>query len=240
MMSILFYTALLLITLAFFVVICVAWVLTVFIDRKRVVLHWLSGMWTRVYFGIVPAWHRQVSGKENIVPGEAYVVVVNHRSMLDIPLMYVLPFNFKWVSKKEVYKWPLFGWVLWMHGDIAIERGSSKSLRGMMSRGKDNLAQGVSVIIFPEGTRSKTEQLGRFHEGAFLLAREAGVGVLPCVTTGTDTAFDGWRINFKNRFRVKILPPVSAAQVQSSAPKDLAASLREVMNAEREGMKRGV
>lgn len=237
MLSVLFYILLLAATLVFFVVICVAWLVTISFDRNRVVLHWLSRMWTNVYFGVVPSWRRKVGGKENIKKGEPYVVVVNHKSMLDIPLMYVLPFNFKWVSKREVYKWPLFGWVLWMHGDIAIERGGSKSLRKLVDDGKKNLSRGISVIIFPEGTRSKTGGLGRFHEGAVMLAKQAGVAILPCVSVGTGTAFDGWRFNFRNRFRINILPPVSADKVKAADTKELTAALHEAMSAEYERMK---
>lgn len=237
MLSVIYYILLLSVTLVFFLVMCVAWLLTVPFDRNRVVLHWLSRMWTVVYFGVVPSWRRRVKGRENIRKGEPYVVVVNHKSMLDIPLMYVLPFNFKWVSKKEVYKWPLFGWVLWMHGDIAIERGGAKSLRKLVDDGKRNLTRGISVIIFPEGTRSKTDGLGRFHEGAFILAKQAGVAVLPCVTTGTGTAFKGWKFNFRNKFRVHVLPPVSAETVQASNTKELTAVVQEMMEAEYEKMR---
>lgn len=237
MLTIIYYILLFAVTVLFFVIICVAWALTAAFDRDRVVLHWLSRLWTRCYFGMFPSWRRRVGGKENIKKGQPYVVVVNHSSMLDIPLMYVLPFNFKWVSKREVYKWPMFGWVLRMHGDIAIERGSSKSLRQMMEGGKKNLSRGISVIIFPEGTRSKDGQLGRFREGAFLLAKEAGVPVLPCVTTGTDTAIKGWKLNFRNRFRVNVLPPVSVGELRSADIKELASRTRGQMNAEHEKMK---
>lgn len=237
MLSVFFYIVLLVVTLFFFVMICVAWVFTVAFDRRRIVLHWLSGLWTKIYFGMIPGWRRRVSGAGNIRKGEAYVVIVNHRSMLDIPLMYVLPFNFKWVSKREVYKWPMFGWVLWMHGDIAIERSSSRSLRQMIDKGRENLGRGTSVIVFPEGTRSKTDKLGRFHEGAFLLAKEAGVGILPCVTTGTDTAFKGWRVNFRNRYNINILPPLSAAEVAGATPKEMAARMQQQMSAEWEKMR---
>lgn len=237
MLSVLCYIVLLSFTLVFFLVICVAWLVTVPFDRDRVVLHWLSKMWTNFYFGVVPLFRRKVRGKENIRKGEAYVVVVNHKSTLDIPLMYVLPFNFKWVSKKEVYSWPLFGWVLWMHGDITIERGGTNSLRKLVEDGKKNLSRGISVIIFPEGTRSKTDDLGRFHEGAVMLAKQAGVAILPCVSLGTGTAFIGWKFNFRNKFKINILPPVSAEEVQAANTKELTAALRETMNAEHQKMR---
>lgn len=124
-----------------------------------------------------------------------------------------------------------------MHGDIAIERGGAKSLRKLVDDGKRNLTRGISVIIFPEGTRSKTDGLGRFHEGAFILAKQAGVAVLPCVTTGTGTAFKGWKFNFRNKFRVHVLPPVSAETVQASNTKELTAVVQEMMEAEYEKMR---
>lgn len=236
-LSILFYIFFLAFTLVSFVVLSIAFVLTILFDRKRTVLHNLSRLWTRCYFGIIPSWRVKVEGKENVDPDKAYVVIVNHRSMLDILLMYVLPLEFKWVSKKEVYKWPLFGWVLWMHEDIAIKRGTAGAVRKMVRDGKRWLSNGVSVIVFPEGSRSRTERLNRFHEGAFLLAQQAGVEILPCVSEGTGTAFNGWKLNFDNRFRLKILPPVPVDEVVATPPKEMARRMHDVMAAEYENIR---
>ncbi len=207
MMAIIIYFVLALWTLVFFVAICVAWALTVWWDRSRIVVHKLSRAWALGYFRIVPGWKLKIDG--GIDKKKTYVVVANHRSMLDIVLMYALPLhNFKWVSKKEVYRWPLFGWVLWMHGDVAIERGSAAGVRKMIREGRQWLRRGVSIVAFPEGTRNKSDGLGKFREGAFMLAREAGVEILPVVMTGTDTALEGGKLNLHNAFTVNILLPM--------------------------------
>lgn len=234
-LSALFYIVFLAFTLVYFVIMCVVFVLTVPFDRKRIVLHWFSRAWAMCYFRAVPTWKLVVEGRENVAQGQAYVVAVNHRSMIDIILMYVLPLrNFKWVSKKEVYKWPLFGWVLWMHGDVTIERGSAASARRMMHDGAAWLGRGVSMVIFPEGSRSKTDRLNRFHDGAFKMAKEAGVPLLPVVTTGTGSVFKGWRINFRNVYRVRIMPPVSAEEVARTDTKELTERVYGMMVAEHE------
>jgi 1-acyl-sn-glycerol-3-phosphate acyltransferase len=194
-------------TLVFFVAMCVVWVLTVWWDGSRVVIHRLSRVWALGYFRLVPGWKLTVEG--SVDRRGTYVVVANHRSMLDIVIMYALPLgNFKWVSKREVYRWPLFGWVLWMHGDVTIERGSAAGARRMLYEGAAWLRRGVSMVIFPEGTRSNGEGLGRFREGAFMLAREAGAEVLPVVLRGTDTALKKGGLNMRNKFEVRILPPM--------------------------------
>ena len=239
-LSVLFYIIFLAFTLVYFVIMCVAFVLTVPFDRDRIVLHRLSRAWALCYFRAVPTWRLVVEGRENVDRKQAYVVVVNHRSMIDIILMYVLPLrNFKWVSKREVYKWPLFGWVLWMHGDVTIERGSASSVRQMMAGGSKWLGRGVSMVVFPEGSRSKTDNLGRCREGAFALAKQAGVPILPVVTLGTGSVLEkGGRLNFRNVYRVRILPPVSAEEVAAADVKELTQKMYDLMSAEHEELKK--
>ncbi len=206
-MVVIIYVVLALWTLIFFVVICVLWVLTAWWDGTRVVIHNLSRMFSLGYFWLVPGWKMKVEG--SVDKKGTYVVVANHRSMVDIILMYALPLrNFKWVSKREVYRWPIFGWILWMHGDVAIERGTASGVRRMMREGVKWLHRGVSMTVFPEGTRNKGEGLGKFREGAFMLAKEAGVEVLPVVLGGTDTVFRDKKLNRHNTFTVRILPPM--------------------------------
>ena len=114
--SILYYILLVVFTLLCFIPFAVLFLLTVLFDRERVVLHWASRMWSYGIFRLCPWWRIRIEGAEKIDRSRPWVIVTNHQSMLDIPLMYVLPTTFKWVSKKEVQKMPVFGWVLWMHG----------------------------------------------------------------------------------------------------------------------------
>lgn len=230
MKSVLYYITITLFTVLYFVPFGILFLLTVCFDRERSLLHHASRFWSTAIFGINPFWRIKIVGRENITKGVPYVVVTNHQSMLDIPIMYCLPFNFKWVSKKEVARMPIFGWVLRMHGDIMIERGAASSAKKMINDGCEHLELGTSVIIFPEGTRSKDGNVGRFKEGAFLLAKSAGVGVLPCIIDGTGSANKGWRLTIPHSFTVTILPPISSEEVRDSGIKELTENVRKLYN----------
>ena len=226
--SILYYLVLLSWSLAYFVFMLLLFALTVAFDRERKALHAASRFWARSIFFLNPLWRLRVEGREHINPKGAYVVTVNHQSMVDIPLMYVLPkINFKWVAKSGVYKWPLFGVVLWLHGDITVDdRGSVRKTLGFMSKGLEHLHRGTSVIIFPEGSRSRDGEVHNFKEGAFLLAREAGVPILPCVIDGAKTFIKGWRVRC-NTFTVRSTPPVPAGKVAETPVREVLAEVRE-------------
>lgn len=228
MKSIAYYIAITIFTILFFVPFSLLFVLTVAFDRERALLHHASRLWSKTIFRINPWWRVRVEGLEHIQKGVPYVVITNHQAMLDIPIMYWLPFNFKWVSKREVAKMPIFGWVLRMHGDILIERGATGSAKKMIKDGCGRLRRGTSVIIFPEGTRSRDGHVGRFKEGAFLLAKSASVAILPCIIDGTGSLNKGWRLAMPHRFSVKILPPISSEVVAQSDIKELTAKAREL------------
>ncbi len=228
LVSILYYIVIAVWSLAYFVFMLLLFAATAAFDRERVALHKASRVWARSIFLLNPLWRLRVEGRERVARDAAYVVTVNHQSMLDIPLMYVLPhLNFKWVAKSGVYRWPLFGVVLWLHGDITVdERGSVRKTMEFMNEGKERLAHGTSVVIFPEGTRSRDGEIHNFKEGAFRLAEEAGVDILPCVIDGAKTFMNGWRTR-RNTFTVKILPPVPAARLRECGTRETMKSVRE-------------
>jgi 1-acyl-sn-glycerol-3-phosphate acyltransferase len=236
--SILYYPIVLAWSVFYFLLMCAAWLLTVLFDRERVVLHRMSHLWAHSIVWVNPLWRLKVTGRENVSREESYVVTVNHQSMIDIPLMYVLPkINFKWVAKREVYRWPLFGAVLWFHGDIVVEQGSARAARGFMAKGKERLAGGTSVVIFPEGTRSSDGAIHNYKEGAFLLAKEAGVPILPCVVNGARDFIKGWRIN-RTTFEIAIMPPVAAERVAEVPTRELMAEVREASMAKLEQLRK--
>ncbi len=173
-------------------------------DRKRRVVHALSKLLTDIIFGLPPHWHRRVVGAENVDRSKAYVIVLNHNSMVDIACFYCVPLVFKWVSKREVYKIPFIGRFLLAHGDIIIDRGSASEAMGKVTeRGRMWLSRGASVCIFPEGTRSKDGEIHRFKAGAFLLAKKAGVPILPVVLDGTTGLMRGkLRLNWRNTITI--------------------------------------
>ena len=231
MLSVIYYIV---VSMAWLVLYLASWVALIVcypFDKKRVVVHKLSAWLTATVFIFAPLARRKVEGAENIDPEKAYVMVLNHQSMVDILSIYNLPLVFKWVSKKEVYRIPLVGRLLLMHGDIVINRASAKEAMQLVhSKGKEWLKKGASVSIFPEGTRSKDGQIHNFKAGAFILAKDAGVPILPIVLDGTDKLIrKGWMINWRNRITIKVLPPISAEEVQNRDIKDVMAQVKEDM-----------
>jgi 1-acyl-sn-glycerol-3-phosphate acyltransferase len=231
MLTIIYYLVVLASSKVLYVLSFIALVVCYPFDKKRVVVHRISKWITDVFFGLCPLMKREVIGLENIDPKKTYVMVLNHQSMVDILSIYNLPLVFKWVSKKEVYRIPIVGRLLFAHGDIVINRASAKEAMQLVhTKGKEWLAKGASVSIFPEGTRSKDGELHNFKAGAFILAKDAGVPILPIVLDGTNTLIrKGWMINWRNRITIKVLPPISAEEVQNRDIKDVMAQVKEDM-----------
>ncbi len=200
-------------------------------DKKRFVVHKLSKWLTDSFFGFGLVMKRKVEGIENLDPKGTYVMVLNHNSMVDILSIYNLPLVFKWVSKREVYRIPIVGRLLLAHGDIVINRASTKEAMQLVhTRGKQWLAKGASVAIFPEGTRSKDGEIHNFKAGAFILAKDAEVPILPIVLDGTDRVVrKGFFMNWSNRITIKILPPVSKQDVVERPIKEVMAEVHDNM-----------
>ena len=209
----------------------VAFVLTVPFDKQRKVVHELSRALVYMFVMVPPMWKRRVEGLEHIEKDKPYVIVINHQSMIDIMMLYLVPMTFRWVSKREVYRIPFIGRFLLLHGDITIDRKQgSKAMRKVMEKGQMWLGRGVSVAMFPEGTRSKDGEIHRFKAGAFALAKEAGVGILPVVMDGSTTMFKpSMMVNWRNEFVIRVLPPVTAEEVAQTDQSELMEQVREKM-----------
>ena len=156
-----------------------------------------------------PLWHFRRSGVRVPNPRRPYVVVSNHESFADILLISHLPWEMKWLSKAEMFRIPVLGWMMSLAGDIPIRRGFGPSALEAIEQCKATLRNRVSVMIFPEGTRSATGRMLPFKDGAFRLAIEAGVPVLPLVVAGTGTALPkkGWKMG-RATAEVRVLEPV--------------------------------
>ena len=157
-----------------------------------------------------PLWKFTVTGTIPDDPRHPYVVVANHESFVDILLISHLPFEMKWMSKSEFFKIPLLGWMMTLAGDIKLVRGDKKASAQALLDSRDRLDKQVSVMIFPEGTRSKSGELGEFRDGAFRIAIQAGVPIVPLAVLGTRDALikHDWRFGVSEA-EVRVLEPIS-------------------------------
>lgn len=194
----------------FIPVIAVVYVVTWPFDRTH---YWAGYMYRKMpvlHQKLTPMWHFRITGDLPANPRNPYVVVANHESFADILLISHLPFEMKWLSKAEMFKIPIAGWLMYLAGDIKLDRGDRDSAKAAMDRCKWYLDHKVCVMVFPEGTRAADGELGKFKDGAFRLAIEAGVPVLPLAVHGTKEALrkHDWRFGRANA-ACHVMEPVS-------------------------------
>lgn len=185
-------------------------------DREKLV-HAQNFWWSDALVALNPFWSLEVKGLEHIDPGETYVIVANHQSLADIILMYQTRMHFKWVAKKELLKVPFIGGLLWVNDHVLISRGDFSSIKEVYRKAAERLRSGISMLFFPEGTRSDTDEMGEFQNGAFKLAIREHKKLLPVYVGGTREAIPkgGWIFNTKVNARLIILPPIDTSAYQA-------------------------
>jgi len=171
---------------------------------------------------LTPRWHFAVRGTLPADPRLPYIVVANHESFADMLLLCLLPWEMKYFSKIEIMWIPILGWSMWAARDVGVKRGRAVSARLAMAACRERLRHHVSVLIFPEGTRSPTSEMLPFKDGAFRLAVDSGVPILPLAIYGTRDAIArrDWRINPATA-TVEVLPPIPTAGVNQQELKQL-------------------
>lgn len=174
----------------------------------------------------------RISGLDKLNPAQSYVIVSNHQSFFDVFVMYGwLPMIFRWMMKIELYKIPLVGQACAAAGHIFIDRKNPLSARRSIEIAEKQLQNGISVVIFPEGTRTMTGQMGKFKRGAFFLATDLKLPVVPVTLKGS---FERLR---KNSFCVNpgtiemfIHDPIDVSQYLPDQNQQLIQNTREIIN----------
>jgi 1-acyl-sn-glycerol-3-phosphate acyltransferase len=161
-------------------------------------------------------------------PRRPYVVVANHESYADIFLISCFPWEMKWLSKDTMFKIPCMGWMMQMAGDIRLIRGKRESAVDAIRQCRDRLAKKVSIMIFPEGTRSKDWEMLPFKDGAFRLAIEAKAPILPIAVAGTRSAMAKGTFRFQPaRAIAQALEPIETADLTLADLQALKQRVRE-------------
>src|SRR5215218_2136998 len=199
-------------------------------DRGRYIVGYVFRRIGPVMATLNPLWSFRYSGAMPKNPRRPYVVVSNHESFADILLISHLPWEMKWLSKAELFRIPIMGWMMWLAGDIPVKRGFGPSAVEAMERCREVLRQRVSVMIFPEGTRSRTAELLPFKDGAFRLAIEAGLPILPLAVSGTRTALPkhDWRFG-RSVAQVQVLEPIETEGLTLADVPALKARVRDLI-----------
>lgn len=172
------------------------------------------GRWMRRFgrftTALSPLWRFNVEGTPpKDVLEKAYVVISNHESTSDPFLLSALPFDMRFIAKEEIFKMPLLGWLMKFSGDIPLRRGDKESVKEMLTEVQRTLKAGVPVMVFPEGTRSPDGNLLPFKDGAFLMAIDAQVPLLPLALAGTRECRPKGSLWFGDAdARVRILEPI--------------------------------
>lgn len=202
-------------------------------DPGRYAAGWLFRRLAVVHQVLNPLWSFRVRGELPPDPRRPYVVVANHESFVDILLISHLRWEMKWLAKVEFFRMPVVGWLMRLAGDIPLVRGDRDSSADALALARRRLDQRVSVMIFPEGTRSASGELGPFRRGAFDLAIDAQVPVLPLVVHGARSALrkHDWRLGVA-RAEVHVLEPISTEGLTRDDVGALRDRVRDVIAAE--------
>lgn len=222
-----------------FPVALILWLLSLAFDSRRL----MNNRWM-VIQGIVltkmsPFWKVITEGREKIDQKQAYIIVPTHQSMLDIVFFNMLRHRLRWVSKIEVFRMPIVGWEMRMVKYIELVRGNKSSVIRMMEKCVESLQEGISVVIFPEGTRSLTGEIGKFKTGAFQLAVKTDKPLLPVLIDGTGEILPKKGMIFGSRriVRIRVLDPIFPGQFGTGDPEELAARVHSLMVAAMDEMR---
>jgi 1-acyl-sn-glycerol-3-phosphate acyltransferase len=231
--SCLFWAFLAVSSIAMFPIAVVVWAVTALFDRRRYLLHRVTCFWGSLYTWFNPAWPVTVTGREKLDEDEPCVIVSNHLSLLDILVLFRLFSHFKWVSKIENFRIPFIGWNMSLNRYIELRRGDRRSVVQMMRDCEATIAEGNSVMMFPEGTRSPSGRMRSFKTGAFELALKTRSPIQPLVLKGTADALPkrGFLLQGRHPITINVLDRIPYETFESLSADELTAHVRGIIAA---------
>lgn len=177
---------------------------------------------------INPGWDITISGNKAIDDRNPYIVVCNHLSSADIPLISNLPWEMKWMAKKELFDTPVIGWMMKLAGDIPVDRRNPQRQLSTFKQSIHYLRNNCSVMFFPEGTRSRTGRVKRFNQGAFRMAVNENIPILPLVIDGTQNCLpkNSWKFGKAPEIRLRVLEPINTVGMNKGDVSQLTDAVR--------------
>jgi 1-acyl-sn-glycerol-3-phosphate acyltransferase len=195
-------------------------------------LHLRTGRWFRRLGRLVAKvnpWNIEFTGAEHLNPNQTYVIVSNHQSLADIPVLAHLRLDMKWLAKSELFRFPVFGWMMRMAGDVSVDRSDRRKAAKALLQCARYLRQRCSVVFFPEGTRSLDGAVLPFNDGPFQLAIRENVQVLPVVVEGSGLALprNSWLFGGRQSIQLRVLEAISVEGWDVKRSKELRDTVRQ-------------
>jgi 1-acyl-sn-glycerol-3-phosphate acyltransferase len=205
-------------------------IIVAFFSRNGNAPHLVARAWARSIL-FMSGIHVHVNGLENLRVNGSCILMPNHQSNFDIPvLLGCLPIQFRWLAKAELFKIPIFGRGMRGCGYISIDRSNRKSAFQSLAEAAVKIRNGVSVLIFPEGTRSWDGKILPFKKGGFVLSVDAGVPIVPIVIFNTGSIMPKGRLRIRTQsVRMDILTPIPTSGYTRATKDDLMKSVRNTI-----------
>ena len=205
------------------------WLLTFPFDGERRAFRSVLHVWCWLYLKLCPFWRFRIEGAKSLPKG-ACVLAANHQSLFDIVVLLALNRRFKWVAKKELFARPFVGWLLFFGRDVSLDRASLRDASLMLRLCNTWLDKGVSIAIFPEGHRSEDGRVAHFKRGAFQIAKEAGVPLIPLMIAGPAQSIRGYFIEPKVvAIKLELLSPTLPEAFERHSSDEIALGVEELV-----------
>ena len=205
-------------------------IVAAFFSKKGHGPHLVARAWARSILWVSRV-KVEVNGLENLPLDAPCILMPIHQSNFDIPvLLGRLPIQFRWLAKAELFKIPIFGRGMRGCGYISIDRSNRKSAFRSLADAAQRIRDGASVLIFPEGTRSRDGEIGAFKKGGFVLTVDAGVPIVPIIIYGTRAIMPKGSFLLKpGDAYMEILPPIASSGYTRETKDQLIMDIRETL-----------
>jgi 1-acyl-sn-glycerol-3-phosphate acyltransferase len=198
-------------------------------EKRGYFAHWCARTWSRLILRTTGV-RVELAGLERLVPGRTYLFVANHQSIYDIPILFwSLPYQLRIIAKESLGRFPFLGWHLRRTGHMLVDR-RHPDRAAIFSWASRLTSKGLSLIVFPEGTRSRDGRVGRFKGLSFYLALEAGMPVVPLSVVGSrHVMLKGRLATYPGRVRLVVYDPIDTSGLAGTDPKAFAERVRQII-----------
>jgi len=198
-------------------------------EKRGYFAHWCARTWSRLILKTTCV-TVDVAGLERLVPGKTYVFVSNHQSIYDIPILFwSLPYQLRIIAKESLGRFPFLGWHLRRTGHMLVDR-TRPDRAAIFSWASRLTSQGLSLIVFPEGTRSRDGRVARFKGGSFYLALEAGLPIVPLSVIGSrHVMLKGRLATYPGHVRLVVHEPIDTSAFAGTDPREFAERVRHLI-----------